>query len=117
MDKKVNVTVMLKHSNGDTTEHEVDLMAVQDCGIVFDHLTQKHFIFTKVGGRFFTAPIFEESKVLVLNRNEDETELVPVDRSLLEAACKEIRSWKVSKGGDDQVVLNLEAALGKWTDA
>lgn len=44
----------------------------------------------------------------------DDAECVIVDRSLLEAACKELRTWKVDKGGDDQVVLNLEAALGKW---
>lgn len=41
----------------------------------------------------------------------DGSETVAIDRSLLEAAIAEIRGWKVAKGGDDQVVLNLEAAL------
>jgi hypothetical protein len=34
-----------------------------------------------------------------------------VTRSLLQAAINEIRAWKVEKGGDDQVFLNLQAAL------
>jgi hypothetical protein len=42
---------------------------------------------------------------------EGPSDQVSVDRSLLEAACREIRQWKVDKGGDDQVVLNLEATL------
>jgi Lar family restriction alleviation protein len=36
---------------------------------------------------------------------------IPISKSLLEAAIAEIRKWKVEQGGDDQVVLNLEAAL------
>lgn len=36
---------------------------------------------------------------------------VTIERSLLEAAIAEIRAWKVQKGGDDQVALNLEAAI------
>lgn len=36
---------------------------------------------------------------------------VEIDTSLLLAAINEIREWKVDKGGDDQVVLNLEAAI------
>lgn len=38
---------------------------------------------------------------------------VPVTRSLLQAAVAEIRGWKVAKGGDDQVVLNLESILAR----
>lgn len=37
--------------------------------------------------------------------------VVLVDTALLAAACGELRQWKVDKGGDDQVVLNLEAIL------
>lgn len=40
-------------------------------------------------------------------------EEVSVDRSLLEVAISEIREWKVNKGGDDQVLLNLESGLRK----
>lgn len=39
--------------------------------------------------------------------------IIVIDRSLLEAACRELRTWKVDKGGDDQVVVNLEAALSQ----
>lgn len=42
-----------------------------------------------------------------------ELDSVNVDRSLLQAAISEIRAWKVAKGGDDQVVLNLEAAISE----
>lgn len=38
---------------------------------------------------------------------------IPITRSLLEAAVREIREWKVEKGGDDQVLLNLEAAIAR----
>jgi hypothetical protein len=41
----------------------------------------------------------------------DMEENIIIDRSILEAACREIREWKVDKGGDDQVVLNIEATL------
>lgn len=40
-----------------------------------------------------------------------EADYVSVDRTLLAAAVREIREWKVDKGGDDQVVLNLECLL------
>lgn len=43
--------------------------------------------------------------------SEEEARYVLMDRSLVEAACSELREWKVDKGGDDQVVLNLEARL------
>lgn len=36
---------------------------------------------------------------------------ISVTCSLLQAAVNELREWKVGKGGDDQVVLNLEAAM------
>jgi hypothetical protein len=42
---------------------------------------------------------------------EPQDELIPVTRSLLEAAIEEINVWKVGNGGDDQVVLNLEATI------
>lgn len=61
------ITVLLKFSNGDVTEREVDMEAIQDVGVVHDPLTEKNFVFTKTGGRFFSAPIFEETKVLVLD--------------------------------------------------
>jgi hypothetical protein len=36
---------------------------------------------------------------------------IPVTRSLLEAAVNELREWKVDRGGDDQVMRNLSAAI------
>lgn len=36
---------------------------------------------------------------------------IPVTQSLLAAAIAELKEWKVAKGGDDQVALNLEATL------
>lgn len=66
MSKKIVVT--LKFENGDTTEHEVDLVKVQDVGAIYDPLTEKYFIFSKLNGRYFNLPVFEETKVLVLDR-------------------------------------------------
>lgn len=57
------------------------------------------------------VPQEEEEEELAADPDE---EMVVVSRAVLEVACKEIREWKVDKGGDDFVVSNLEAAMGVW---
>lgn len=37
---------------------------------------------------------------------------VPINKSLLRAACTELRRYAVPLGADDQVVLNIESAIG-----
>lgn len=58
----------------------------------------------------FDLEVIAES-VKRINDGVEQEDSVSVDRSLLDAACRELRAWKVDKGGDDQVVLNLEATL------
>jgi hypothetical protein len=46
--------------------------------------------------------------------NEPYDPEIPVTRSLLEAACNELLLWKVKRGGDDQVYLNLQATIDRF---
>jgi len=47
----------------------------------------------------------------IAERQAAEPETVAVDKTLLRAACNEIRKYAIPSGADDQVVLNLEAYL------
>lgn len=64
-----------------------------------------------IGAIWDTTDYEEMGRYLSDERFGGAAETVSVDRSLLQAAINEIRKWKVEKGGDDQVVLNLEASM------
>jgi hypothetical protein len=53
----------------------------------------------------------EKAEAALAARQAPDPRDVSVDRTLLKAACDEIRKYATPAGADDQVVLNLEAAL------
>lgn len=53
----------------------------------------------------------EKAEAALAARQAPDPRDVSVDRTLLKAACDEIRKYATPAGADDQVVLNLESAL------
>lgn len=108
------ITVKLVNLDNTHEERKIDADMIEEVGVI--KRGERFYRYHGQDGTFSQKAIFTEVKMLALDAPPPVAEEpeIPITRSLLEAACKELREWKVDKGGDDQVVLNLEAALGKW---
>lgn len=66
------IAIVLRQADGKELERTVDIMAVQDVGVIYDEQTSKHYIFAKLGGNFYSKPIFEETKILNVDVGREE---------------------------------------------